>query len=924
MNFKNKIMRNSILIFLCFFLCIFGKGIIDKILNMKEKEEPISEVLTIERFWVNETDNYDGEYFIMKVGEVFQPTFSFQPLGISEFQQKMIWTNSDSSVVSINHNGVFTALKPGVVSIIATSSKNENLQQTLKVKVVANTNAISFDYALISQKQIYGVGQVVKLNYNIIGTISLGDVLWKSSDESIATVENGYVKAIGMGKAKIILTSLVDSNYTCSLDIEVRGYYNVVEATEVTFGNKVKVDIVNYDFQDFLRASIRQENIITIYAQANQNLAEDVYFTFSNEDMVKVLSTDENSITFQCLKTGDLTIHAISSYFPNIWNTLTFTIRPYASMGNLELTSPSTKSFVEINGDQVYEMQFGTIIPVAVSCDMKNVDVKYLSITSSNAECVVVMDQYIKAIHYGESIIQICDKNNMSNSVSFKVVIKENSNSSYTPLEIMSCENMQLNQKTGQIVDYDVNIVHPNDSVEFDLVFYPLFSTNLSCYDIFLTNSDIANIDVNHHHVKIYFHELGETTLIIRSYDNTNLDIVYDFIVENNVDVDFSYTKITLLERGQTGNLDVIVPDDIKGVTITYTSSHPNIASVGHAGEIVGLDYGTSEITIFVTDGQSVKEEKFEVEIIKEHSLYEALSSFHSVVKKENTIINLNETLFFIGDVFTIDVSFTPQDHPFGAYHDIKIENDSLLSMKKEENTYTFTALQNGKTKITIYPYANTDFKEEFYITIANIMPQFMFISVPDKKMYVNDKYQFGYLVDWRATYKEVDIIIEDESIASIEEDYLYIKKAGTTSIVFCIDDHDENTVSYIQTLTIETIEHSNLVKLERYGYETFVMRILFQIIVVVVIGVLSVFVAKQIKGPMNDIVKSGIICGGILALIVILNIVRMNISTLKYEKYDIIMNITSYIIGVGISLLTIVIHKKQKGKGKQNDEKII
>ncbi len=917
MHTNKKIKIACLIIFLCLALSIFGEKITG--LYQKEKKDEPTELLNIESFRVNASENFDGEYFIMRVGEKFTPEFTFLPVGISEFQQKLSWTNSDSSVLSINYNGEFTALKPGISNVIATSTKNTSLKEELKVKVVENYNAINFDYDLASKKQIYGVGQVVKLDYDIVGMISLGDVIWKSSNEEVATIDNGYLRALSLGKTTITVSSAVDENYHSSLDIEVRGYYNVVKATEVSFGERIKVDIVNYSLENFLKSSIRQENIVTLTAKANQEQARDVYFEFSNPDLVEVISHDKTEVTFRCVSTGDLTVKAISSYFTDVYSELTFTIKPFKTSEKISLKSPSVSEFENVDGEQILNINYGKIIPLTLTEGFNEINPHYLNITSSNEECIEVCDNYLKACGFGEAIITISDKNDSLNAVTFKAKVRDKSDRTYSKLEIMNCENVRLNNVLNKIVDYDVNIIHPFDVVEMELVSYPLYATNCDCFKVSLSN-DIADVEVLENKIKLTFKALGQTSLIIKNYDNELLDIIYDFEVVNQNQVDFTYDSVSLLERGQTKNLNVKIDPSIIGTNIIYTSSNSEIASVGKNGEIVGLDYGTTEITIKVTDNETECVKKFSVEIIKEHSLYEALSSFSTTSKREGTEINLNETLLFVGDIITIDVSFEPAQHPFGKFHDIMIEDEDVLKLSKKDNCYTLTACKSGTTKILIYPYANSDFKEEYKVTVTNIMPEFMFISLPDKVMYVGDKYQFGYLLDWRATYNEVTITIDDDEIASLEDDYLVIKKEGTTSINFLIDDNDENSVNFLQTIDIKTYDHSNMIKIKRYGYLNFILRIIFQVISMFILGLAVVMIGLFQNN--KKYLRMAILSSIFMVVIVVINIIKMNILFFGYEKYDMLLNIIFYLLG-GCTLILIMLIKQkvERRKEKRSEE---
>lgn len=915
----NKRKRNfnlvMTLIFIVLFCTIFMFPFYIKYVD-KQKNDTFNDqkLLIIENFDIEYGDNYDGKYVIMKVGDVYRPAYSFEPIEISEFQKLMTYTNSNSDSLKIDHSGTFTALKVGVANVTVTSVKNPELKREMSVKIVAQNNNLNFTYDILAKKQVYGIGQIVKLDYVAVGMISLGGFNWSSSNPAVATVEDGYVKALSMGKTTITITSKYDDTYSKSVDVEVKGYYNVSKVEKIEFEDIVKVDIVNYNIEKFIKYGACIGNKVTVTANSDQDEANVIYYEFSDNDMIKRISSTSNSITFECLKTGRITLRAISSYFSDKYEELTFDVLNFDPMGSFELASPSNSRFVENGNEKFVELEYGKLLPVIIESDNKIVPCEDLIIESSNTSSVIVVKNYIKAVGNGTSVITIKNKYDDSYSLSFTAKVVTNSENKFSMVELLQAINIKKNGKLQSIVDYDYNIVSPSDIIEFDLSIYPIYATNKFINVISVTNEKISNVEVDEkNHITISFNELGRTSLIIECIENPNLSLQYDFEVVNNDEVKYTINPSKLLERGQTGNCNVVLENGLKGVEVTYTSSDPSIVSVGHAGELVGLGYGTATISIHATDGVTSFDESFEVECVKEHSLYDALKAFKSVVKMNGTEINLNEKLMYIGDSFTIDVSFTPSNHPFGKYHEVKIEKPEILSVDKNNNKYTFKCLKSGTTKVTVYPYANPDFSVEYTVTIANIMPKFMFVSVPDKVMYVEDRYQFGYLIDWRATYSNVDIIIGDDSIVGIEDDYLVIKKAGKTYVSFIIDDNDDNTVSYVQTLNIEAFDHSTGVKLERYGYGNFIVRIISQVICALIIGILAIVIASRKPLKLNSVLNYVVVICGILCLLILCSVLRMSIKPLGYEKYDMLTNIISYVAGLFIGFVIYLLRNRKE-----------
>ena len=910
--------KKSIVIIILFFILLLGMFLFKRVLSSFYDEKIEIDDITITDFEIVETDNFYNDYFIMKIGDTFTPTINFLPTTISQYQKKIAWTISDASKLSIDFNNTFNAKEVGIVEVTGTAVKNYEIKKTIKIKIIESENSFEFGRGLLAQMPVFSVGEIAYLDHSISGPISLGDITWESSNEKVATIDNGYLKGISIGYTTIKATSSIDKEFSVSLDVKISGKNSIEKVSSVVFSDIIGVTVNGYNnnlkLDNFKYEKMHVSYIVELFAATNIKNAKDVYFIFEDPSMVKVLKKDNSSVQFELLKTGLLKVYAVSSYFPEVKECFEFNVYPFDLRNDFKLISPSKSEMIIENENTILELNYGEIKRLKLESNGIGLDFSNIVGKSSDESVAIIKNGYIYAIKNGESLISIYYNNNEENLIKFYVRVSENKND-YFPTELINVDYAMIDDER-EISTWDKNFVYVNSRFTIRLSLYPLYSNN-NLYDIVLSNPDVCSINTsiidNILEIEGTFLNIGYTQLNIVNVENNKLNYFLDFQVNNSRNVSFECSKIPILERGQTGNCNVVLSDGLKGVDVSYTSSDPSIVSVGHAGEMVGLGYGNATITVYATDGVSSHTESFEVECVKEHSLYDALKTFKSVVKMDNKEISLSEKLMYIGDSFTIDVSFTPSNHPFGKYHEVKVEKPDILSVDKNNNKYTFNCLKSGTTKVIVYPYANPDFSIEYTVTIANIMPEFMFVSIPDKVMYVEDRYQFGYLVDWRATYSKVDVIIGDESIVEIVDDYLVIKNPGKTYVSFVIDDNDDNTVSYVQTLEIEAFEHSNGVKLERYGYGNFIVRIISQVLCALIIGILGSVIASYKPFKTSQILNDVLVMGILLIVLILCNVVRISITSLKYEKYDLLISVSSYLVGLVIGFIVNVI-KKRKG----------
>ena len=119
----------------------------------------------------------------------------------------MSWSSSDTEVASIDNEGNISALKPGTVTITATTTDGTNLtaSATLTVKKVVPVESLK----LTTPGYDLNIGDKGNIKCELVPVDATADLLtWISSDESIVTVDSkGEVTGKGYGTAVITATS---------------------------------------------------------------------------------------------------------------------------------------------------------------------------------------------------------------------------------------------------------------------------------------------------------------------------------------------------------------------------------------------------------------------------------------------------------------------------------------------------------------------------------------------------------------------------------------------------------------------------------------------------------------------------------------------------------------------------------------------
>ena len=170
-------------------------------------------------------------------GETKQLTITFIPDYTTD-PKDTTWSSSDESVATVDDNGVVTAISEGIATITAINANGTmdecNVTVTIQ-RVPAENLQISKDYSVINVEQ----QDTIIATYGPDNTTD--SLTWSSSDESVATVDDGVVTAIASGSCTITASI---GNLTASCNVNVPYYFGDQEFAHEIFDeiNRVRVE----------------------------------------------------------------------------------------------------------------------------------------------------------------------------------------------------------------------------------------------------------------------------------------------------------------------------------------------------------------------------------------------------------------------------------------------------------------------------------------------------------------------------------------------------------------------------------------------------------------------------------------------------------------------------------------------------------
>lgn len=123
--------------------------------------------------------------------------------------QAIAWSSQNEKVATVDENGVVTGMERGNARIVATATDGSNVRANISVRVTQSAEEITLD----KTEMTLDAGRSGVIRATVLPK-STDDkkVIWTSSDESIATVNNsGRVTAVALGTCTITCSSIMIS-----------------------------------------------------------------------------------------------------------------------------------------------------------------------------------------------------------------------------------------------------------------------------------------------------------------------------------------------------------------------------------------------------------------------------------------------------------------------------------------------------------------------------------------------------------------------------------------------------------------------------------------------------------------------------------------------------------------------------------------
>ena len=462
--------------------------------------------------------------------------------------QAVTWTSSDENVVTVDENGVLTAVAAGTATVTAAAADNTGASAVCEVTVTKPVSSIKLDKTSASILR----GKTVTLK----ATVSPDDaankaVAWSSSDKKIATVDaKGVVTGVAKGTATITAKAKDGSGVKATCKITVKQ-----PVTKITLSKT--------------SASILRNKTITLKATAGPSSANDqsVAWTTSNK---KVATVDSKGVVKGIAK-GTATITATARDGSKVKAACKITVKQPVTKITLSKTSASILR--------------NKTITLKATAGPSSANDKSVAWTTSNKKVATVNSKgVVKGIAKGTATITATARDGSKVKAACKITVRQ------------PVTKITLNKKSASILR--------NKTITLKATAGPSSANDKS---VTWTTSNKKIATVNSKGV-VKGIAKGTATITATAKDGSKVKAVCKITVRQPVTkLTINKTKLTV-KKGKTATLKVTVaPSSANDKSLKWTTSNKNIATVTQKGVVKGIKKGTVTITAAARDGSGKK-----------------------------------------------------------------------------------------------------------------------------------------------------------------------------------------------------------------------------------------------------------------------------------------------------------------------------
>lgn len=476
--------------------------------------------------------------------EKYQLTATVLPQ-TSGVNSTVLWESLDTSVVTVDQNGLVTFVSPGTVFVIATSAADTSKRAYCSFTITQQVESVTMDYDSVE----LNVGDQYRLTAVVApATATNQNVVWSSSDDGVVTVDaTGMITATGSGSATIVIQT-EDGGYIDMTNVRVHQPVSAITLSSTEMSVKKGTEF-------WLSATVLPENA------DNKN----VVWTSSDTSLATV-AADGKVTTLAC---GTVTISCVSADNSEV-----------VAYCVVEITEPVTGLTLNTYYQNIVAGTRFVIVPTVLPIDAINKAVTY---TSSDASIASVdANGIVSGIKGGTcEIIVTTVESNLTATCTINVI-------EYVTSVAISGNSQYLN--IGNTMDLTATVeteTATNKSVVWTS-----------------SNNGVASVNQSGRVTGI---SDGSVVITATAADGSGVAAAVVIRVINPISsISLNQSKVTINVGETIGISATINPSNASITTLQWISDDETIAKVYPDGDVEGISEGRTIIHATSTDGNEI------------------------------------------------------------------------------------------------------------------------------------------------------------------------------------------------------------------------------------------------------------------------------------------------------------------------------
>ena len=495
----------------------------------------------------------------MKVGESETLQATISPKDAT--YRTLIWSSSNSSIVTVNESGKIVAIREGNATITVKSSNGKSDSIAVTVGKSSSHNVDVTSISLSKNNITLEIGQTETITATVNPKNATVQALtWTSSNPAVATVtDGGKIKAVQAGTT-IVTARSVNGMLSSVYVTVISGGTPIVEVTGVVLSKTST--ILEEGQTEVITASVQPANA------TNQTI------TFSSSDSSVVMVNQRGVIT--AMKAGSATIIAQSYNGKNSRMSVAVTKKSSPDIAVSGVTLSKTSVSLEV----------GQTETVSASVQPSNATNPTITWASSNAAVATITQTgKITAISKGTATIIVKSNNGKTASL----IVTVNKSEIDVTSVVVSTNNVQLEVGGSTTVTASVR---PSNATNPTIT----WKSN---------DTSIATVNANG---KITGVKAGTTTVTAKSNNGKSASVSVSVIKKGSLvevtGVVLSKTSLALVVGGTEQITATITPSNATNPSITWYSDTPSVATVDGNGNVTAVGAGKATITAQSNNGK--------------------------------------------------------------------------------------------------------------------------------------------------------------------------------------------------------------------------------------------------------------------------------------------------------------------------------